>query len=64
MMKGWNEGGPGRGDDFRSWSSLFLNSSNFSNFSRPGLKHLTLGGVRCLGGVLGGSLFFGDDFCA
>ena len=57
--------GPGHGDDFCSWSSLFLNSSNFSNFSRPGLKDLTLGGVRCLGGVLGGNLCFGgDDFWA
>ena len=52
--------GSGRGDDLRSWSSHFLNSSSFSNFSRPGLKDLTLGGVGCLGGVLGGYLVLGD----
>ena len=54
-------GGSGRGDDLRSWSSRFLNSRSFSNFSRPGLKDLTLGGVGCLGGVLGGYLGLGDD---
>ena len=45
----------------RSWSSRFLNSTSFSNFSRPGLKDLTLGGVGCLGGVLGGYLVLGEN---
>ena len=31
-----------------------------SNFSRPGLNDLTLGGVGCLGGVLGGYFGLGD----
>ena len=43
----------------RSWSSCFLKSRSFSNFS--GLKDLTLGGVGCLGGVLGGYLGLGGD---
>ena len=60
-MKGWNEGALVGGDDLRSWSSRFLNFRSFSNFSRPGLKDLTLGGVGCLGGVLGGYLVLGDD---
>ena len=41
--------------DFLCRSSRFLNSNSFSNFSRPGLKDLTKGGVDCLGGVLGGN---------
>ena len=45
----------------RSWSSRFLKSRSSSNFSRPGLKDLTLGGVGCLGGVLGGYLSLGED---
>ena len=45
----------------RSWSSRFLKSRSFSNFSQPGLKDLTLGGVGCLGGVLGGYLSLGED---
>ena len=44
-----------------SWSSCFLNSTSFSNFSRFGIKDLTLGGVGCLGGVLGGYLVLGED---
>ena len=44
-----------------SWSSRFLKSRSFSNFSRPGLRDLNLGGVDCLGGVLGGYLGLGGD---
>ena len=51
--------GSGREDNLRSWSSRFLKSRSFSNFSRPGLKDLTLGGVGCLGGVLDGYLDLG-----
>ena len=47
--------GPGLGADFLCRSSRFLNSNSCSNFSRPGLKDLTKGGVDCLGGVLGGN---------
>ena len=43
------------GVDFLCRSSRFLNSNSCSNFSRPGLKDLTKGGVDCLGGVLGGN---------
>ena len=59
VMMVWNEKALVVETIFRSWSSRFLNSRSCSNFSRPGLKDLTLGGVRCLGGVLGGTLFFG-----
>ena len=52
--------GPGWGVDFICRSSRFLNSESFLNFSRPGLNDLTLGGVGCLGGVLGGYLGLGD----
>ena len=53
-------GRTGPGVDFRSWSSRFLNSWSFSNFSRSGLKDLILEGVCCLGGVLDGYLDFGE----
>ena len=62
VMKGWIErvllGG---GVDFLCRSSRILNSNSCSNFSQPGLKDLTKGGVDCLGGVLGGNfLELGD----
>ena len=47
----------GLGVDFHSWSSHF---QSFSNFFWLGLKDLTLEGVGCLGGVLGGYLDFGE----
>ena len=50
----------GPGVDLHSWSSRFLNSKSWSNFSWSGLKNLTLGGVVCLGGVLGEYLDFGE----
>ena len=53
--EGVDREGPGWGVDFLCRSSRFLNSNSFSNFSRPGLKDLTKGGVDCLGGVLGGN---------
>ena len=58
--EGVDREGPGWGVDFRCWSSRFLNSRSCSNFSRPGLNDLTLGGVGCLGGVLGGYFVLGD----
>ena len=45
----------------RSWPSRILKSRSFSNSSRPGLKDLILGGVGCLGGVLGGYLGLEED---
>ena len=65
--EGVDREGPGWGVDFLCRSSRFLNSISCSNFSRPGLKDLTKGGVDCLGGVLGGNflLLGGDlDSCA
>ena len=53
--EGVDREGPGWGVDFLCRSSRFLNSNSFSNFSRPGLKDLTKGGVDCLGGVLDGN---------
>ena len=53
--EGVDREGPGWGVDFLCRSSRFLNSISCSNFSRPGLKDLTKGGVDCLGGVLGGN---------
>ena len=58
--EGVNREGPGWEDDFRCWSSRFLKSRSCSNFSRPGLNDLTLVGVGCLGGVLGGYFVLGD----
>ena len=57
-MKGWNEGALVVEMICAPGAAAFLKSS-FSNFSRPGLKDLTLGGVGCLGGVLGGYLGLG-----
>ena len=51
---------PGWEEDLRCWFSHFLNSMSCSNFSRPGLNDLTLVGVGCLGGVLGGYFDLGD----
>ena len=62
-MKGWIERVLLCGVDFRCRSSHFLNSKSCSNFSRPGLNDLTLGGVGCLGGVLGGYFELGDFVC-
>ena len=45
----------------RYWPSRLLSSTSFSNFSRPALKDLTLVGVGCFGGVLGGYLVLGED---
>ena len=53
--EGVDREGPGRGVDFLCRSSRFLNSISCSNFSRPGLKDLTKGGMDCLGGVFGGN---------
>ena len=50
--------GPGRGDDFRPRSSRFLNSRSCSNFSRPGLKDLTLGGCALFRWGLGWDFVF------
>ena len=61
--EGVDREGPGRGVDFLCRSSRFLNSRSCSNFSRPGLNDLTLGGVGCLGGVLGGFLGLVDFVC-
>ena len=52
--------GPGCGGDLHSWSSRLLKSSSCSKFSRPGLKHLTLVGMGCLGRVFGKCLDFGE----
>ena len=52
--EGVDREGPGWGVDFHYRSSCFLNSRSCSNFSRPGPNDLTLGGVGCWGGVLGG----------
>ena len=61
--EGVDREGPGWGVDFLCWSSHFLNSRSCSNFSRPGLNDLTLEGVGCLGGVLGGYFGLGDLVC-
>ena len=58
--EGVDREGPGLGVDFFCRSSHFLNSMSCSNFSRPGLNDPTLGGVGCLGGVLGGYFLLGD----
>ena len=58
--EGVDREGPGWVDNFLCRSSRFLNSRSCSNFYRPGLNDLTLGGVGCLGGVLGGYLGLGD----
>ena len=60
--EGVDREGPGWGVDFLCRSSRFLNSMSCSNFSRPGLNDLTLGGVGCLGGVLGGYFLLLGDF--
>ena len=52
--EGVDREGPGWGVGFHWRSSRFLNSRCCSNFSQPGLNDLTLWGVGCLGGVLGG----------
>ena len=60
--EGVDREGPGWGVDFLCRSSRFLNSMRCSNFSRPGLNDLTLGGVGYLGGVLGGYFLLLGDF--
>ena len=63
--EGLDRKGPGLDEDFRCWFSRFLKSMSCSNFSLPGLNELTLEGVGCLGGVLGGYLDSGNfDVCA
>ena len=53
------------GDKLRSWCSRSLNATSFSNLPLPGLNEVTLEGVGCLGGVVGGYLDLGDfDACA
>ena len=60
--EGVDREGPGCGVDFLCRSSRFLNANSCSNFSRPGLKDLTKGGVDCLGGVLGEKFLPLGDF--